>query len=210
MPDPTPDAPVEPVVEPDPPAADPPAEDPPADLGDAGKRALDAERTARKEAERLAREATAELDRLRLEQLPDNERLIAEARDEARSEALASVNSRLLAAELRAATAGRLADPSLLADPEVAVRLLGLSEVPVTDTGDIDSEAISDAVASFLEAKPYLAVSATQPAGNADQGARRSPQSKDLQTQIREAEAAGDWQLAGQLKLHKLAAVPRP
>lgn len=129
--------------------------------------------------ERKNRQALeAELEKLRTDALPDNEKLIKEAADAARAEALNEVNGRLFAATLRAETAGKLADPDLLADTEVAVRLLGLGEIPVTSTGDVDAEAISAAVASLLEAKPYLA-SAT-PAGpqkpqDLGQGARGTP-----------------------------------
>lgn len=155
--------------------ADPPA---PPELGDAGKKALADERAARKAAEKAARELQAELDKARTDALPDHEKLIKEAADAARTEALNEVNGRLFSALLRAETAGKLADPDLLADTEVAVRLLGLGEIPVTGTGDIDAEAISAAVASLLEAKPYLA-SAT-PAGpprpqDLGQGARGTP-----------------------------------
>jgi hypothetical protein len=168
--------------------------------------------------------AKAELETFRAAQMTEQERAIATARteaaDEARNEVLGTVNQRLFAAELKVAASAaiptadgkhiRLADPSLLTDPEVALRLLGLGEIPVTESGDINTEAISTAVAALVTAKPYLAASATPAPGSADQGTRPGPSSKDLATQIREAEAAGDWGLAGQLKLHKLAAAARP
>lgn len=194
LPDPPQDPPPDPPV-------DPP---PPAELGDAGKKALDDERAARKAAEKAHKEALAELEELRTAQLPDNEKLIKEAADAARAEALSEVNSRLFVAELKALTTGKLADPDLLSDPEVAVRLLGFDEIPVTNTGGIDVEAISTAVASLIEAKPYLA-GAKPGTPDLGQGARGAPPVKTLDEQIVEAEKAQEWDKAQRLKLQKLA-----
>lgn len=131
-----------------------------APLGEAGEKALQAWKDRAKAAETEAKRAKTlevELDQLRTAQMSDQERAVKEAADKARTDTLGEVNKRLFAAELRAEAAGKVADPDLLADPEVAVRLLGLDEIPVTPSGDIDTEAISAAVASLLEAKPYLA-----------------------------------------------------
>lgn len=223
MPDPeVPPAPVEPPPPPPPP---PPPEDKP--LGPEGEKALDAfkerARTAEAEVKRL-KALEGQLAQIQADQMTEQEKALATARteaaNEARNEVLGTVNQRLFSAELKVAanaaiptTDGkhlRLADPSLLTDPEVALRLLGLGEIPVTESGDIDTEAISTAVAALVAAKPYLAASATPAPGSADQGTRPGPSSKDLNTQIREAEEAGNWELVGQLKLHKLAALPRP
>lgn len=210
---------------PPPPPPPPPAEATPPDLGDAGKQAIDRMKAERNAARAEAAAAKAEVDALKAAQMTEQERAIATARAEAAAEAkaevLGDVNERLFSAALQVAAATdipiadgktvRIADPSLLADPEVARRLLGLSEIPVTDTGDIDTEAISAAVAALAAAKPYLTASATPTPGSADQGARTPPPPpKDIDSQIVEAEANGDWVAAGQLKLHKLAASPRP
>lgn len=225
MPDPDPIVP--PVVDPPPPAIDPPppAADPP--LGPEGEKALQAWKDRAKAAEADAKRTKAledELAALRAEQMTEQEKAIAAARQEAadgaKAEVLGTVNAKLFAAELKAAAKSdiatadgkhvRLTDPSLLADSEVALRLLGLGEIPVTESGDIDTEAISTAVAALVAAKPYLAASATPPAGAADQGARTPPALKDLDAQIAEAEGKGDWDTTRRLKLHKLAALPRP
>lgn len=220
-----PDAPDFPII-PDP--IEPPVDDPDKPLGPEGEKALNIWKQE-------ARDAKAEVKRLQAieaqhatlvaAQMTEQERALATARteaaDEARNEVLGTVNARLFAAELKVAASAaiptadgkhiRLADPSLLTDPEVALRLLGLGEIPVTDSGDIDTEAISTAVAALVAAKPYLAASATPAPGSADQGTRTPPPgAKDLATQIRDAETAGDWGLAGQLKLQMLAATPRP
>lgn len=148
-------------------------------LGEPGKKALEAERAARKEAEKKARRADeleAELEKFREQQMSEQEKAIAAARkeaaDEARTEALSTANARLFKAEVRAAAAGKVADTELLNDPDVALRLLGFDEVPVTEDGDVDAEAISAALDELVERKPYLAVSATRPAGDVDQGTR--------------------------------------
>lgn len=220
--------PVEPVAPVEPPA-EPPTEPPvtltiPPDLGDAGKQAIDRMKAERNDAQAALKAAQAELEALRVAQMSEQERAIAvaraEAADEARTAVLGDVNRRLFAAELRAAAGApipttdgkhvRITDSSLLADPEVAVRLLGLGEIPVTDSGDINTEAISDAVAAFVASRPYLTASATPPAGSADQGTRTPPPVLDLNAQIVEAEAAGDWGRASALKLQKLAAAQRP
>lgn len=179
------------------PAETPPVEEtpppPPEELGDGGKKALDAERALRKEAEKAAKAAQAELDKLRTDQLPDTEKAIKEAADNARAATLAEVNAKLFAAKLEALTASNPAAQELLADAEVAVRLLSLDEIPVTSDGDIDTEAISAAVASFIEAKPYLAGATppgeTPPAPlDLGQGARGTP---PPQRQLNRSDLAG-------------------
>lgn len=133
------------------------------DLGDAGKRALDEERNARKTAEKAARDAKAELDKLRKDSMSDQEKAIADAKAEVRQEVLAQANSRLLRAEVRAAAAGKLADP------DDAARLLDLDSF-VDDEGDIDSKAIKSAIDKLVAAKPYL--SAKPGSGSGEGGAR--------------------------------------
>ena len=135
-------------------------------LGDAGKKALDAERAERRKAEKRAKELDAELAKLREASMSEQEKAVEAARREAREEALRSVNQRLIAAEVRAAAGGRLADP------EDAVRFLDLDQFPVSDDGEIDRKAIADALDGLVKQKPYLAAGATRPAGDADQGAR--------------------------------------
>lgn len=210
--DPTPDQ-TAPAVDPTP---EPQATDQP--LGPEGEKALQAwkerARIAEKEAKRAA-ELEARLADIEAANMTEQEKALDQARKEAaeaaRSEVLSTTNERLFAAEVRAAVAGKLNDPDLLSDPIVAQRLLGFDTPPVTDSGDIDAAAIAEKVASFLEAKPHLAASATQKPTSIDQGARTSTQTvKGLDEQIRDAEAEGDWKLAGSLKLQKLAAVGQP
>lgn len=185
-------------------------------LGEAGEKALQAWKDRAKAAEAAAKRANdlqAELDELKRSQMDDHEKAVDDARreaaEQARTEALASVNGRLFTAELKAATTGALlpaAAQDLLVDTAVALKLLGLDEIPVTDSGDINSEAISQAVAAYVEARPHLAASATQTPGSVDQGARTTAPAKTIDDEIAEAEAAQDWDRARRLKLHKYAA----
>ena len=143
-------------------------------LGDAGKKALDAERQARRDAEKARKKLEEELTELRKQAMTDQERAIEEAREAATNEVLEGVNTKLFAAEVRAAAAGKIADPELIADAEMAKRLLKFDEIPMTSDGDIDSAAIAEAVDKLVKNKPYLKGSAMQPDGSADQGARTS------------------------------------
>lgn len=72
-----------------------------ADLGDAGKRALDEERRARRKAEK-------ELADLRKAAMTEQERAIAEAKTAALAEANKAAGPRLVRAEFRAAAAGQV------------------------------------------------------------------------------------------------------
>lgn len=166
--EPTPDAPAD-EVEPDAPqdSVDEP-------LGEPGKRALDAEREARKAAEKRASAIEAELTQLREAQMTEQERAVAEARRAGESDATAKVLERLFSAEVRAAAASKVTDPDLFADPAVAMRLLGIDAVPTDEAGDINRAAIAQSIDALIEAKPYLAAkaSATRPTGEADGGAR--------------------------------------
>lgn len=180
---------------PDPPGdgGQPPAGDtpPPADdgLGDAGKKALQQEREARKAAEKLAKEHEAELTKLREAQMSEQEKAVAEARREGATETETKFQRRLFSAEAKVAAAGKLADPSLLADPDVAKSLLGLDDIPVNAAGDIDSEAISKAIDRLTEERPFLKAGqahATWPSNGSEAGPRGDAKSQltrdDLKT----------------------------
>lgn len=152
-------------------------------LGDAGKKALDAmkakwkaaEAAATKEANdrkalqtRLQALENAEADRNKTEE----ERTREQERRNAEQAATAKANQRLLRSEIRAAAAGKLADP---AD---ALAFLDLSSFDVDDEGDVNQDQISAAIADLVEKRPYLAAAATAkkvfPA--ADAGAARKGQ----------------------------------
>ena len=138
-------------------------------LGEPGKKALEQERAARKAAEKEAKRAKdlqAELDRLREDQMSEQEKAVNEARKEGAAEALREANARIARSEAKALATGKTRDP------EVAVQLLGdLSEF-VTEDGDVDTDAMSDALDRLVEEKDYLAVGDRQPVPDVDQGAR--------------------------------------
>ncbi|WP_435107799.1 hypothetical protein [Nocardiopsis synnemataformans] len=167
-------------------------------LGDAGKKALDAtkakwkaERDKRREVERQLAEATAKKDG----DGPDP----AVAAEQA---AMAKANSRIVRAEVRAAAAGKLADP------KDALSFLDLDGFEVGDDGEVDADEIADAIADLIARKPYLAADA-QPRkrfqGGGDGGQGRGSQAKSIDAQIREAEAKGDIATSVRLKQVKLA-----
>lgn len=136
--DPTP-TPVAPVEDPGQPA--------PQGLEDPGKRALDAERRARRDAEKAHKEATAELDNLRKQSMTDQERAVAEAREVGRTEALTAMGGRLVEAEFRVAAAGRI--PTGTLDRILAA----IDSKPFVDSsGQPDSKAIQEFVEGIAPA----------------------------------------------------------
>lgn len=169
-----------PTPEPPPPAADKGKETPepaPEGLGDAGKKALAQERDARKAAEKQLKDAEKELAALREAQMSEQERAVAEARREGETATTTAFQRRLFAAEAKVAAAGKVADPTLLADPDVALRLLGFKEIPVDEAGDIDPEAISGAIDRLVEGRPFLKAGqpeahATWPSNGSEAGPR--------------------------------------
>lgn len=193
-------------------------------LGDAGKKALDSMKskwTGARDAEKATVNALAELHdktaaevraaikdgtladlighkaAAAAEQTVD----VAKVTAQARREATAAANTRVLKAEVKAAAAGKLADP---AD---ALRLLDLSKFEVGDDGEVDGGEIDDAIADLLTRKPYLAANATTTTfGKSDAGVRGG-KAPSLDEKIATAEKAGDYTTARQLKSQKLAAL---
>ena len=141
-------------------------------LGDKGREALAKERKARRDAERERKALRAELDELEAQiaagaQQDQAQQDAEKARRDAEATANAKANARILAAEVRAAAAGQLADPS------DAARYLDMSEFEVVDDGSVDSDAITGAISDLIKRKPYLAAAkATGFQGSGDGGAR--------------------------------------
>lgn len=131
-----------------------------------------AERHRRKEAE------------TKLEQsgMSDLERQIAEARDAGRTEAEAAARRHLLDAELRAAAAGRLADPG------DAARYLDLEQFTPDAAGRFDASAISAAIETLVAERSYLGAAPSTPpppppAGSADQGQRGGTDAEQIRSE---------------------------
>jgi hypothetical protein len=137
-------------------------------LGDAGKKALDAMK-AKMRAERDKRKAAeAERDTLRNGAKKEGEPSADEIRREAEQAAAAKANARIVRSEIRAAAAGKLADP------KDALTFLDLTKFEVDENGEVDSEEIADAIDELLRNKPYLAAAtAKRFQGTGDGGAAR-------------------------------------
>jgi hypothetical protein len=176
-----------PVTDPVDPPADPPT--PPADpaLGDAGKKALAEERTARKAAEKLAAEQATKLKEFEDRDKTDAEKLTA-AKEAAEKVAVAAT-ARAVSAEVRALAAAEFADPTDAA-------LLGdLTKYAKAD-GDVDVEAIKTDLAALLTAKPHLkraAAGTGRPAPDGSQGRGGNNAPADFRTADK---AAFDAELA--------------
>ncbi|MFJ3084996.1 hypothetical protein [Streptomyces sp. NPDC086838] len=147
-------------------------------LGDAGKKAIKVERDARQAAEARVKELEAKLTRKPKDPgakpgddgKGDQGAKPADAeaiKKELREELTAESNARLIRAEVKAAAAGKLADP---AD---APRFIDLAKIKVGDDGEPDAKAIKKAIDDLLKEKPYLA--GKQPWGDVGGGGHDAP-----------------------------------
>lgn len=138
-------------------------------LGDPGKRALDAMKDKWKSEREKRRELEAKLSAQTAPaagEQPDTDALVRQAEQAATSKA----NQRIVRAEVKAAAAGKLADPG------DAYRFLDLTQFEVDDDGEIDSAEVADAIDDLLKSKPYLAAqggSKPRFEGTVDSGARK-------------------------------------
>ncbi|OII64598.1 hypothetical protein BJP40_19860 [Streptomyces sp. CC53] len=131
-------------------------------LGDAGKKAL-ASMKGKWRTERDKRRALEQ--RLAEKDRGDD---TDQVRRQAEAEALSKANARIIRAEVKAAAAGKLADP---AD---AYRFLDLDQFEVDDDGNVDSDEVAEAIDDLIKSKPYLAAAtAKRFQGTGDGGAAR-------------------------------------
>jgi hypothetical protein len=117
-----------------------PQPDPPSDKPDDGDKVDPALRKARDDAAKYRtrlRDLQAELDRVKKEGMPADERKLEEAR--------------IVKAEVKALGAKKLEDP------EDAVAFLGDLQGFVDDDGEVDASALNKAIDKLIERKPYLA-----------------------------------------------------
>ncbi len=140
-----------------------------AKLGPAGEKALADERKSRRDADRRAKTAEAELEKLKNASATEQEKAVAAAKAEGRTGALEIANQRLLRAEITASAAGKLADPS------DAAALLDLNDFEVDDDGNVDKKAISTAIEELVKRKPHLAARGGRPSGDGGGGPRGTP-----------------------------------
>lgn len=129
---------------------------------------------------RRAKEAEAELEKIRTDQMSEQERAIADARMEERTAALKVANQRIVAAEIKTAAVGKITNP------ELAVHLIPADKFEVADDGSIDAEAVAAAIDELIQKYPELG---QRPViGSVDGGVRPAPQSKmDMSELLRRA-----------------------
>ena len=148
---------------------DPKNEDPEG-LGEAGLKALRAERNRADAAERARLAAEAERDELRKKNQTAEEKAIDDAKKAGRDEATLEANRRITRSEIKAAAGGKLQDP------EDAAAMLGDLDRFIVK-GEVDSKAITSAIDELVKAKPYLAAAGKArplPGGGATQSSGTS------------------------------------
>lgn len=137
---------------------------------------------------RELRAAQKELDEMRQASMSETEKAINEAEQRGRSAATSELAQRLAAAEVRAALTGVVPDPAAIVED------LNLAKY-VTDTGDVDQEAVTALRKKYESFAP-------KPSPDLKQGKQGSG-AKDIDQQIAEATAAGNHALAISLKRQK-------
>lgn len=163
----TEETPVDQVVEETPETDDKP-------LGPAGEKALAAEKDKRRAESAKRRELEAQLAALKASASADTEKADLEAiKAQAVREANAAAAQRILRSEIKAAAAGKLADP---AD---AYKFLDLADFEVNENGDVDTAEIASAITGLLTSKPYLKA-AQSGHGSADGGVRKGSRPDQL------------------------------
>jgi hypothetical protein len=151
--------------------------------------ALEKERELRKVAEREAKEGRsykAKVEEIEAASKPELDRAVEAARREGAAEATGKANGRLVAAEARA-----LAAEAKFRNPATAVRLLDLSEVSVTDAGEVDTEAIKEALKRLGDDEPYLLATGDGTPAPAAQAGIGVGASKAIPTTAQDKIAAG-------------------
>jgi len=133
-------------------------------LGDAGKKALKAERDARKEAERRAAAAEREAEELRTANQTEQEKAISEAKKTAAAEERGKWEGLIRRTRVESAltTAGCI-------DPALASLAPDFADLKVTDMGTVDE--MDSVIEKFKEAHPTL-FAARAAGGSADQGVK--------------------------------------
>lgn len=150
------------------------------DLGDAGKRAIDAMKRERNAARSEAAALRAKVTEYEDAQKTESEKLAA-AKDAAEAKAVAAIN-RAVAAEIKV-----LASDAEFADPTDAEGAINPRDF-VDDKGDIDVDGIKTRLAEILVSKPHWRKQASTPAPpktpkpDPGQGSRGEPRATDFRT----------------------------
>lgn len=121
------------------PTPDAPEPDPPEDdLGDAGKKAIDSERKARRDAEKRVKAVEGELEKLRQQTMTDTEKAIAQAKSEGKAEAMSLLGAAKVESAFAIAASGRIEPDSL------KVLLQGLNHSTfLLEDGTVDDASVS-------------------------------------------------------------------
>jgi hypothetical protein len=140
-------------------------------LGDKGRETLAKERKARRDAEKARKAAEKELADFKAAQQvkkdgDDATAAADQARRDAEQAADRRANERILRAELKAAAADALADPS------DAAAFIDPSQFEPDANGEFDASEISEAISDLIKRKPHLAKKAQGFQGSGDGGAR--------------------------------------
>lgn len=179
-----------------------------AELGDAGKKALDAMKAKMRAAETAAKTAIAELAKrdaaLAAKDKPAEEVALENARREATETATNAANLKLAKSALKLAAKG------VLADPADALAFIDSSSFDVDDNGDVDSDALNEAIKDLLARKPHLAATPVNRfKGGGDNGAAMPPKpSATADERAATALAAGDVRGSIAHKLSQLKPLP--
>lgn len=177
--------------------ADPPGAE---HLGDPGKKALETMKAERKAARDEAAKFKADLEALQAKVDGKEAEHVAELeKQRVQNDALSVANQRILKAELRAAAAGKLADP---AD---ALRFLDLGKFEVDTDGEVDTAAVNAALDELLKTKPYLAAQGGKRFQGSGDGGARNGSEPSIEDQIAAATKAGNHQLVIALKQRRFA-----
>jgi TolA-binding protein len=137
-------------------------------LGDGGKKALDAERARARTAEKQARSLQKELDELRQATMSEQEKAVEAAKAAGRAEAVLESGKRLARAELRAQGSEKGLDVTALIEDVDLSKFVG-------DDGEPDERAIAKAVDRWAAMAP----ASQRPRGDVGQGVRGKPVSQD-------------------------------
>ncbi|MFP8960029.1 hypothetical protein ACLIYP_05570 [Streptomyces nanhaiensis] len=139
--------------------------------------------------------AAAELEKLREQQMTEQERAVKEAEKAGRTAAAAEYGRRLAEAEFRAATAAAGVDLGDAAEFIDVGRFVG-------DDGEVNTAAIKSAVTRFAK----LAGPRGPGRSGGDMGGGAGDGAPSLAQQIADAKSKGDWRTVMRLENSKLAA----
>lgn len=129
-------------------------------LGDAGKKALDAERKRAEEAEKALKAASEELEKVRNASKSDHEKAIDQAKKDGAAEVLATAQAQVRRSEVRAALLAAGIGTNVL---DLAAKADVFAELKVTDEGEVPG--LEQAIADFKKSMPDLFKPATSNGG---------------------------------------------